>query len=58
MTISQFKGTTMVNLREYYDDKGELKPGKKVSRQVHRGHCTALSTVGMIVEAFFVRASL
>ncbi|KAK0614243.1 transcriptional Coactivator p15-domain-containing protein [Immersiella caudata] len=31
VTISKFKGTTLVNIREYYTDKttGEAKPGKK-----------------------------
>ena len=30
--ISEFKGTTLINIREYYNDAaGDLKPGKKVS---------------------------
>jgi hypothetical protein len=37
VTISKFKGTTFVNIREYYTDKtsGEAKPGKKVSKTFH-----------------------
>jgi len=27
---SKFKGTSLVNIREYYEAAGELKPGKKV----------------------------
>ena len=28
--ISKFKGKVLVNIREYYENNGELKPGKKV----------------------------
>lgn len=32
VTLSEFKGKTFVNIREYYTDaSGSLKPGKKVS---------------------------
>lgn len=35
ISTSQFKGTTLVNIREYYTaPDGELKPGKKVSYAV------------------------
>lgn len=30
VTINQFKGKWMVNIREYYDANGEMKPAKKV----------------------------
>lgn len=30
VTVSQFKGKTMVNVREYYERDGEELPGKKV----------------------------
>lgn len=32
VTIDNFKGNTMVNIREYYEDKssGNMLPGKKV----------------------------
>ncbi len=29
LTISKFKGRLFVNIREYYDDNGTMKPGKK-----------------------------
>lgn len=28
--IQNFKGKNYINIREYYDSNGELKPGKKV----------------------------
>jgi hypothetical protein len=31
VTVSEFKGSTFVNIREYYDADGEMRPGKKVS---------------------------
>ena len=30
--ISTFKSNTLINIREYYEADGEMKPGKKVSR--------------------------
>ena len=30
VTISEFKGKQMVSVREYYEQDGEVKPGKKV----------------------------
>ena len=30
ITINKFKNKWMVNVREYYDANGEMKPGKKV----------------------------
>lgn len=29
VTLSQFKGKWRVDIREFYDDKGEMKPGRK-----------------------------
>ncbi|ELT98290.1 hypothetical protein CAPTEDRAFT_102830 [Capitella teleta] len=29
VTISEFKGKKYVNIREYYDADGEMKPGRK-----------------------------
>ena len=29
VTISEFKGNTMVNIREYYEANGKVLPGKK-----------------------------
>ena len=35
VVVSEFKGKSMVSIREYYkDSNGDLKPGKKVSRLV------------------------
>jgi len=28
-TVSEFRGRKMVNIREYYDADGEIRPGKK-----------------------------
>jgi hypothetical protein len=28
--VQDFKGKTFINIREYYESNGELKPGKKV----------------------------
>jgi hypothetical protein len=37
ISSSQFKGATLVNIREYYTaPDGELKPGKKVSYHIRR----------------------
>ena len=30
VTVSEFKGMQMVSVREYYEQGGEIKPGKKV----------------------------
>jgi hypothetical protein len=30
VTVSKFKGKQMVSVREYYEQNGEIKPGKKV----------------------------
>jgi hypothetical protein len=30
VTLSEFKGKQMVSVREYYEQNGEMKPGKKV----------------------------
>lgn len=32
VTLSEFKGTRLVSLREYYESGGKELPGKKVSR--------------------------
>lgn len=29
VTVSEFKGKKYVNIREYYDNDGEMKPGRK-----------------------------
>ena len=29
MSVSEFRGKPYINIREYYDDKGVEKPGKK-----------------------------
>jgi len=28
--VQEFKGTRMINIREYYEKEGEMLPGKKV----------------------------
>ena len=30
ITVSEFKGSTLVSLREYFEKDGEMRPGKKV----------------------------
>lgn len=35
--IQDFKGKTYVNIREYFDSNGELRPGKKVGA-IHHTH--------------------
>jgi hypothetical protein len=30
VTVSEFKGKQMISVREYYEQNGETKPGKKV----------------------------
>ena len=35
ISVSQFKGKPYINIREYYDDHGVQKPGKK-------GKCSAI----------------
>ena len=32
ITVNEFKGKWMVNVREYYEKDGKMLPGKKVSR--------------------------
>lgn len=32
VTVSSFRGKTMVNVREYYEKDGQELPGKKVSK--------------------------
>lgn len=31
ITVNEYNKQTMVNIREYYEQDGEMKPGKKVS---------------------------
>jgi hypothetical protein len=37
VTISEFKGRQMVSVREYYEQNGEVKPGKKVVKKSKHG---------------------
>ena len=39
VTLSEFKGKLMVSVREYYEQDGEVKPGKKVLKTSHTGVC-------------------
>ncbi len=41
VTISDYKGTTLVNIREYYQRDSEWLPGKKVSLF----HCSASTSL-------------
>jgi hypothetical protein len=33
VTVSEYKGKQMVSVREYYEQNGEIKPGKKVGKE-------------------------
>lgn len=35
VTVNKFMGRWMVNVREYYEQDGKLKPGKKVRFSLH-----------------------
>lgn len=39
VTVNEFKGNVMVNLREYYEANGKRLPGKKVSVTVREMTC-------------------
>lgn len=45
ITVSEFKGKTYVNLRDYYEKGGKLLPGKGISLTVEQwrvlGECVA-----------------
>lgn len=45
VTVSKFRGRTMVNVREYYEKDGQELPGKKVSKASQRNavQCSANS---------------
>src|ERR1700755_232694 len=34
VVVSEFKGKQMVSVREYYEQNGEIKPGKKVWKRI------------------------
>jgi hypothetical protein len=34
VTVSEFKGKQMISVREYYEQNGEIKPGKKVWKRI------------------------
>jgi hypothetical protein len=36
VTVSEFKGRQMVSVREYYEQNGEMKPGKKVWKGIQK----------------------
>ena len=36
VTVSEFKGKQMVSVREYYEQNGEMKPGKKVWKGIQK----------------------
>jgi hypothetical protein len=50
VTVSDFKGQTLVSIREYYEDKesGQMKPGKKVGLLGRGGGCE-LTPAGHLV---------
>lgn len=46
MSVSQFKGKSYVNIREYYDDNGVQKPGKKGMN--HQGLIGYIQSIGYL----------
>ena len=36
VTVSEFKGKQMVSVREYYEQNGEMRPGKKVWKGIQK----------------------
>ncbi|KAJ8128818.1 hypothetical protein O1611_g4817 [Lasiodiplodia mahajangana] len=50
VVIQKFKGKEYINIREYYDSNGELRPGKKV-RVMDRGIMLSLEQYNALVEA-------
>jgi len=36
VTVSEFKGKQMISVREYYEQNGEMKPGKKVWKRIQK----------------------
>ena len=48
MTVSEFKGNPLIDIREFWiNDSGELKPGKKVSRYLWQVvYCVNSVTLG------------
>jgi len=57
VTINEFKGVPLINIREYWtNDSGELKPGKKVSWKMGSCWCSCtdvcLQGISLTVEQY------
>ena len=53
LTISKFKGRLFVNIREYYDDNGTMKPGKKgitLSKECWKRICENISDINEAID--------
>jgi len=48
-TVNEFRGRKMVNIREYYDADGELRPGKKGWYDVL---CVLFTNINKAVEIY------
>ncbi|KAI9068309.1 PC4-domain-containing protein [Trametes sanguinea] len=55
-TVRQFKGATFVDIREFYGDESDLKPGKK-GISLNREQWEALKKGSDAIDSFFAKMS-
>ncbi|CDO77711.1 hypothetical protein BN946_scf184969.g62 [Trametes cinnabarina] len=53
-TVRQFKGATFVDIREFYGDENDLKPGKK-GISLNREQWEALKKGSDAIDSFFAK---